>query len=191
MRILNRSCTSCVRYEVFTAVTMKSSILWDITPCSPAKDRESFGTTFHLNVCPLRAPINPEPIFPFLASYSLFLLFLSCCMPTIHIHDFSNSPHFSNHHIHNFSLTFPSLQESPFLGPGYLHFSCLLLVRPIYQRKPMETDWLACKFHPSLHNPVFFHMLFAVLAVYFTLVSCLAYFNFCTLQKSTNHTNSF
>jgi hypothetical protein len=32
-----------VRFEVFTAVVIKSFILWDITPCSPLKDNRCFG----------------------------------------------------------------------------------------------------------------------------------------------------
>jgi hypothetical protein len=39
-----------VGFEVLTAVVMKSSIFWDITPCSPLKVNRSFGGTcrFHL-----------------------------------------------------------------------------------------------------------------------------------------------
>jgi hypothetical protein len=32
-----------VGFEVLTAVAMKISILWDITPCSPLKVNRSFG----------------------------------------------------------------------------------------------------------------------------------------------------
>jgi hypothetical protein len=34
-----------VAFEVLTAVVMKSSIFWDITPCSPLKVNRSFGET--------------------------------------------------------------------------------------------------------------------------------------------------
>jgi hypothetical protein len=29
---------------------MKSTIFWDITPCSPLKVNQSFGGTYHLNL---------------------------------------------------------------------------------------------------------------------------------------------
>jgi hypothetical protein len=34
----------CVRFEVFTTVTMKNDVFWDVTPCGSCKDR-SFGGT--------------------------------------------------------------------------------------------------------------------------------------------------
>jgi hypothetical protein len=41
-----------IGYEVITAVTMMSSVVWDITLCSAAKVNQSFGGTycFHLQV---------------------------------------------------------------------------------------------------------------------------------------------
>jgi hypothetical protein len=33
-----------VRFEVFTAVTMKNAILWDVAPCGVCKNR-SFGSS--------------------------------------------------------------------------------------------------------------------------------------------------
>jgi hypothetical protein len=33
-----------VRYEVFTAVTMKNGIFWDVTPCDTCKNRRFGGT---------------------------------------------------------------------------------------------------------------------------------------------------
>jgi hypothetical protein len=35
---------SCVRFEVFTAVTMKNGVLWDVTPCGSCKIRRFGGT---------------------------------------------------------------------------------------------------------------------------------------------------
>jgi hypothetical protein len=32
----------CVRFEVFTAVTVKNAVFWDVTPCGSSKNR-SFG----------------------------------------------------------------------------------------------------------------------------------------------------
>jgi hypothetical protein len=39
-----------VGFEVFTAVVMKSSIFWDIMPCSPLSVRRCFGGTYRLNL---------------------------------------------------------------------------------------------------------------------------------------------
>jgi hypothetical protein len=36
-----------VRFEVFTAVTMKNGVFWDITPCGYCKNRR-FGGTWRL-----------------------------------------------------------------------------------------------------------------------------------------------
>jgi hypothetical protein len=30
---------SCVRFEVFTAVTMENGVFWDVTPCGSCKSR--------------------------------------------------------------------------------------------------------------------------------------------------------
>jgi hypothetical protein len=40
-----------VRFEVFTAVTMKNAVLWDVTPCDSCKNRRFRGTKrLHLQV---------------------------------------------------------------------------------------------------------------------------------------------
>jgi hypothetical protein len=36
-----------VRFEVFTAVTMKNDVFWDVTPCVSCKNRR-FGITWRL-----------------------------------------------------------------------------------------------------------------------------------------------
>jgi hypothetical protein len=33
-----------VRFEVFTAVTMKNGVFWDVTPCGSCKNRRFRGT---------------------------------------------------------------------------------------------------------------------------------------------------
>jgi hypothetical protein len=43
-------CSYCVGFEVLTAVVMKSSIVWDITPCSPLKVNRRFGGTCCLHL---------------------------------------------------------------------------------------------------------------------------------------------
>jgi hypothetical protein len=35
---------NCVRFEVFTAVTMKTGVFWDVTPCGSCKNRRFGGT---------------------------------------------------------------------------------------------------------------------------------------------------
>jgi hypothetical protein len=34
----------CVRFEVFTAVTMDNGVFWDVTPCGSCKNRRFGGT---------------------------------------------------------------------------------------------------------------------------------------------------
>jgi hypothetical protein len=38
---------SCVRFEVFTAVTMKNGVFWVVTPCGSCNNRR-FGVTWRL-----------------------------------------------------------------------------------------------------------------------------------------------
>jgi hypothetical protein len=44
-----KSCVT-VRFEVLTAAFVKSSIFWDITPCSPLKVNRRFGGTCRLHI---------------------------------------------------------------------------------------------------------------------------------------------
>jgi hypothetical protein len=39
-----------VGFEVLTAVVMKSSVFWDITPCSPLKVNRCFGGTYRIHL---------------------------------------------------------------------------------------------------------------------------------------------
>jgi hypothetical protein len=39
-----------VGFEVFTAVVMKSIILWDMRPCSPLSSNRRFGGTYRLHL---------------------------------------------------------------------------------------------------------------------------------------------
>jgi hypothetical protein len=39
-----------VGFEVLTAVVMKSSIVWDITPCGPLSVNRRHGKTYRLNL---------------------------------------------------------------------------------------------------------------------------------------------
>jgi hypothetical protein len=42
--------TLIVGFEFLTTVVMKSSVFWDITPCSPLQVNRSFGRTYRLNL---------------------------------------------------------------------------------------------------------------------------------------------
>jgi hypothetical protein len=42
--ILRRITLLHVRFEVFTAVTMKNGVFWDVTPCGSCKNRRFGGT---------------------------------------------------------------------------------------------------------------------------------------------------
>jgi hypothetical protein len=46
-----------VGFEVFTAVVIKSTVFWDITPCSPLKVNRRFGGTYSLYL-EARLPTN-------------------------------------------------------------------------------------------------------------------------------------
>jgi hypothetical protein len=39
-----RYLTDCVRFEVFTALTMKNGVFWDVTPCGSCENRRFGGT---------------------------------------------------------------------------------------------------------------------------------------------------
>jgi hypothetical protein len=39
-----RAVNSCVRFDVFTAVTMKNGVFWDVTSCGSCKNRRFGGT---------------------------------------------------------------------------------------------------------------------------------------------------
>jgi hypothetical protein len=39
--VLNQTWLLFVRFEVFTAVTMKDTVFWDVTPCGSCKNRRS------------------------------------------------------------------------------------------------------------------------------------------------------
>jgi hypothetical protein len=38
------NCPFYVRFEVFTVVTMKNDVFWDVTPCGSCKSRRFRGT---------------------------------------------------------------------------------------------------------------------------------------------------
>jgi hypothetical protein len=40
----------CLRFEVLTALIMKGSVFWDITPCSPLEANKRFGETWCLHL---------------------------------------------------------------------------------------------------------------------------------------------
>jgi hypothetical protein len=38
-----------VRFEVFTAMTMKNGVFWDVTPCGSCKNRRFGGTNIRIS----------------------------------------------------------------------------------------------------------------------------------------------
>jgi hypothetical protein len=44
LRITVTCIINSVRFEVFTAVTMKNAVFWDVAPCGSCKIRRSGGT---------------------------------------------------------------------------------------------------------------------------------------------------
>jgi hypothetical protein len=55
-----------VGFEVLIVMVMKSSILWDVTPCSPFKVNQCFGGTFSwlknkLSTKPARKQVASRP----------------------------------------------------------------------------------------------------------------------------------
>jgi hypothetical protein len=47
--------------EVLTAVVMKSTIFWDITPCSPLSVNRRFGGTYRLHLHGRKNKLGKEP----------------------------------------------------------------------------------------------------------------------------------
>jgi hypothetical protein len=45
-----------VRFVIFTAVTMKNTVFWDVTPYGSCKNTDDGGDTFHPNVGSSRDP---------------------------------------------------------------------------------------------------------------------------------------
>jgi hypothetical protein len=44
LNAFSRNVIFYVRFEVFTAVTMKMAVVWDVTPCGSCKNRRFGGT---------------------------------------------------------------------------------------------------------------------------------------------------
>jgi hypothetical protein len=44
LNVLYNKLEEFVRFEVFTAVTMKNGVFWDVTPCGSCKNRRFGGT---------------------------------------------------------------------------------------------------------------------------------------------------
>jgi hypothetical protein len=50
-----------VGFEVLTAVVMKSTIFWDITPCSPLSVNRRFGGTYLLHLRCRKNKLSKKP----------------------------------------------------------------------------------------------------------------------------------
>jgi hypothetical protein len=46
----NKNKNNSVEFEFLTAVVMKNSVFWDITPCSPLEVNKRFGRTYRLHL---------------------------------------------------------------------------------------------------------------------------------------------
>jgi hypothetical protein len=57
-----------VRFEVFTAVTMKKGVFWDVTPCASCKSRRFGGTVFLCSVRRLLVAACVVPSSPILVT---------------------------------------------------------------------------------------------------------------------------
>jgi hypothetical protein len=74
-----------VGFRVLTAVVMKSSIFWDITPCSPLKVNRRFGGTcrLHLQDRRISRERNQKPCYLlFCSAYSSSLRMATCSSET-------------------------------------------------------------------------------------------------------------
>jgi hypothetical protein len=71
--------TRHVRFEVLTTVVMKSTIFWDITPCSLLSVNRRFGRTYRLYLQGRKNQLSKKPAWKQVASFHagfLFILFL-------------------------------------------------------------------------------------------------------------------
>jgi hypothetical protein len=62
-RLLPTFFENSMQYGVLAAVAMKSSIFWDIAPCSPLKVSRHFEGTSHLHLIGRRINSRPEDQF--------------------------------------------------------------------------------------------------------------------------------
>jgi hypothetical protein len=89
-----------VRFEVFTSVTMKNGVFWDVTPCGSCKNRRflqephgvsSQKTPFYLCVGHLQCQTGPEPSISMKHPCTAHALFPECLCNHCHglCHNFS------------------------------------------------------------------------------------------------------
>jgi hypothetical protein len=52
-----------VGFAVLTAVVMKSTIFWDITPCGPLKGIRRFGGTYRLHLQGRKNKLSKKPAY--------------------------------------------------------------------------------------------------------------------------------
>jgi hypothetical protein len=57
-----------VGFEVFTAVTMKNAVFWDVAPCRSCEMNRQFGGTYRLR---LQGRKNPQQLLPTHAGSSI------------------------------------------------------------------------------------------------------------------------
>jgi hypothetical protein len=61
---------TCLGFEVLTAVVMKSTIFWDITPRSPLSVNRRFAGTYRLHLQGRKNKLSKKPAWKQLAHYS-------------------------------------------------------------------------------------------------------------------------
>jgi hypothetical protein len=64
---------NCVRSEVFTALTMKNAVFWDVTPCGCCKYRSFGGVIFLRNVDSYKSRTASRPRRRHCDGHSLWL----------------------------------------------------------------------------------------------------------------------
>jgi hypothetical protein len=52
-----------VGFEILTAVVMKSTIFWDVTPCSPLSVNRRFGGTYRLHLLGRKIKLPKTPVW--------------------------------------------------------------------------------------------------------------------------------
>jgi hypothetical protein len=65
-----------VSFEVFTVVTMKNAVFWDVTPCGSCKNRHFRGTycLYHCSVLWLLVAANVVPSLPILVTLMMVVI---------------------------------------------------------------------------------------------------------------------
>jgi hypothetical protein len=69
--------TEFVGFEILTAVVVKNTIFWDITPCIPLSVNRRFGGTYRLHLQGQKNKLSKKPARKQVASRIIHACFLS------------------------------------------------------------------------------------------------------------------